>query len=291
MPFLPLSSWILVVAALLMLACAQSEPVSRMPTRESTIANQTAASLVSPVGEVWKPVLSTSWQWQLTDPPIGHSIDAEMFDIDLFETNAATVAALHADGRKVICDINAGGWENWRPDAAQFPDGVIGANLDDWEGEKWLDIRRIDLLGQIMEARMDLCKLYGFDGIEPDNADGFLNNTGFPLTYNDQLSYNIWLAEAAHERGLSIGLKNDMDQIPDLLPYFDWALNEECFEYEECETLLPFIEVGKAVFNVEYSLDTSQFCDKATALGFSSMRKNLDLDAWREPCELPDRSR
>ena len=102
MQILPLSSWILVVAALLMLACAQSEPVSRMPTRESTIANQTAASLVSPVGEVWKPVLSTSWQWQLTDPPIGHSIDAEMFDIDLFETNAATVAALHADGRKVI---------------------------------------------------------------------------------------------------------------------------------------------------------------------------------------------
>ena len=115
MQILPLSSWILVVAALLMLACAQSEPVSRMPTRESTIANQTAASLVSPVGEVWKPVLSTSWQWQLTDPPIGHSIDAEMFDIDLFETNAATVAALHADGRKVICYVNLGGWKTGGP--------------------------------------------------------------------------------------------------------------------------------------------------------------------------------
>ncbi|MDA1129718.1 MAG: endo alpha-1,4 polygalactosaminidase [Chloroflexi bacterium] len=279
----------LVVAALLILGCAQSEPVSGIPTREDTTVNptinRTTASSVSPVGEVWQPTLHTSWQWQLTDPPIDHSIEAEMYDIDLFETSAETVAALHAEGRKVICYVNAGGWENWRPDAALFPDGVIGVDLDDWEGEKWLDIRRIDLLGPIMEARMDLCKLNGFDGIEPDNVDGFLNNTGFPLNYGDQLSYNIWLAEAAHERGLSIGLKNDMDQIADLLPYFDWALNEECFEYEECETLLPFIEVGKAVFNVEYSLDTKLFCDKATALGFSSIRKNLDLDAWREPCD------
>ena len=72
-----------------------------------------------------------------------------------------------------------------------------------------------------MEARMDSCQANGFDGIEPDNIDGFLNDTGFPLTYGDQLEYNIWLAEAAHARGLSIGLKNDMDQTPDLLTHFD----------------------------------------------------------------------
>jgi len=181
--------------------------------------------------------------------------------------------------------VNAGGWEDWRADADQFPEDVIGANLDGWEGEKWLDIRRIEVLGPIMEARMDSCKAKGFDGIEPDNVDGFLNDTGFPLTYEDQLRYNIWLANAAHERGLSIGLKNDMDQIADLLPYFDWALNEQCFEYDECETLLPFIDAGKPVFNVEYELETGEFCDRAAAFGFSSMRKSLNLDAWREPCD------
>jgi hypothetical protein len=69
----------------------------------------------------------------------------------------------------------------------------------------------MDLLESIMEARLDMCKAEGFDGIEPDNVDGFLNDTGFPLTYEDQLRYNIWLADKAHERGLSIGLKNDMD--------------------------------------------------------------------------------
>ena len=171
------------------------------------------------------------------------------------------------------------------PTPPLFLDEVIGANLDDWAGGRWLDIRRIDLLAPIMEARMDSCQANGFDGIEPDNIDGFLNDTGFPLTYGDQLEYNIWLAEAAHARGLSIGLKNDRDQIPDLLTHFDWALNEECFEFEECETLLPFIEAGKAVFNVEYGLETGEFYADAKRLGFNSLKKNLDLDAWREPCD------
>ena len=208
-----------------------------------------------------------------------------MYDIDLFDTSEALVTELHRQGRKVVCYMNAGGWEDWRPDADQFPRAVIGSNLDDWEGERWLDIRRMDVLGPIMEARMDLCKAKGFDGIEPDNVDGFLNETGFQLTYEDQLRYNVWLANGAHERRLSIGLKNDMDQIPDLLPYFDWALNEQCFEYEECETLLPFIEAGKSVFHVEYELRAAEFCERAKALQFNSMRKRWELDAWREPCE------
>jgi len=207
-----------------------------------------------------------------------------MYDVDLFETDASTVRELQSQGRKVICYMNAGGWEDWRADASRFLDELIGVNLDDWEGERWLDIRRIDLLAPIMEARMDSCKAKGFDGIEPDNVDGFLNDTGFPLNYEDQLRYNIWLAGAAHERGLSIGLKNDMEQIADLLPHFDWALNEQCFEYDECETLLPFIDAGKPVYNVEYELETGEFCDKAKDLGFNSMRKNLSLDAWQQSC-------
>ncbi len=232
--------------------------------------------------------MNTSWQWQLEAPPVDLSSEVDMYDIDLFDNNASVVAALHAQGRKAVCYVNAGGWEDWRPDASRFPDRVIGSNLDDWEGERWLDIRLLDVLGPIMEDRIDLCKAKGFDGIEPDNVDGYLNDTGFPLTYEDQLVYNIWWANAAHERGLSIGLKNDMDQAVDLLPFFDWALNEECFEYDECETLLPFIEAGKAVFNVEYGLDTGEFCTRANSLNFNSMKKNLDLDAWREPCVRPE---
>ncbi len=91
--------------------------------------------------------------------------------------------------------MNAGGWDEWRPDAGAFPTGVIGDDLDDWEVERWLDVRRIDILASIMEARMDSCRDKGFDGIEPDNIDGFMNGTGYDLTYKDQLAY-IWLAGA-----------------------------------------------------------------------------------------------
>ena len=76
-----------------------------------------------------------------------------------------------------------------------------------------------------------------------------------------------------------------MDQAPELLAHFDWALNEECFQYEECETLLPFIEAGKAVFNVEYSLEAGEFCAQARDMGFNSLKKNLDVAAWRESCD------
>ncbi len=116
------------------------------------------------------------------------------------------------------------------------------------------------------------------------NVDGYINNTGFDLTYEDQLRYNRWLAEEAHKRGLSIGLKNDLDQIPDLVFYFDWALNEEYFYYNECDKLFPFIENGKAVFGVEYELDKEDFCLKANEMGFSFMKKHRELDAWRDPC-------
>ena len=81
-----------------------------------------------------------------------------------------------------------------------------------------------------------------------------------------------------------MGLKNDLDQVDSLLPFFDWALNESCFQYNECDLLIPFIKSGKAVFGVEYDGDTDQFCPQANALGFSWMKKHLKLDAWREAC-------
>jgi len=215
---------------------------------------------------------------------IDTSFDVQMYDIDLFDALQSTVDQLHTDGRVVICYFSAGSWEEWRPDADLFPDSVKGKSLEDWPGEKWLDIRQMEVLGPIMTARLDLAVKKGCDGVEPDNVDGYTNDSGFPLTGQHQLAYNTWLAEQAHARWLSVGLKNDLDQVEVLLPYFDWALNEECAAFDECEALVPFIEAGKAVFHVEYDLDTTEFCALTTGLGFSSLQKHLDLDAWRRSC-------
>lgn len=233
--------------------------------------------------DIWRPSPGTTWQWQLSGA-IDTSFAVAMYDIDLFDAPQSTIDELHAAGRIVICYFSAGSWENWRDDAGAFPAETLGNPLDGWPDEKWLDIRQIDALAPVMQARLDLAVAKSCDGVEPDNVDGYTNDSGFPLTGAHQFAYNRWLAQQAHSRGLSIGLKNDLDQIPQLVSDFDWALNEQCFQYNECDTLLPFVQAGKAVFGVEYSGSAADFCPQANGMGFSWLQKNLELDAPRLDC-------
>ncbi len=228
------------------------------------------------------PRPGTRWQWQLTDP-VDIDVGVPVYDVDGTYTDAGTVAALHAEGRRVICYVNAGAWEDFRPDDKAFPASVLGAG-DDWPGEKWLDIRQTGVLRPIMSARFAACRTKGFDAVEADLVDGYTNTTGFPLTAADQLRYDLMLADVAHGLGLSIGLKNDLDQVPQLVGVYDFSIDEQCFQYDECDRLLPFVRAGKAVFEVEYQLANAQFCARADAMRFSSMRKNVALDAARWAC-------
>lgn len=237
----------------------------------------------TPTSTWWQPVPGTSWQIQYKGT-LDTSLDVQVYDIDLVDTPQSVIDALHADGRKVICYFSAGSWENWRSDAGDFPTSVLGNPLEDWPDEKWLDIRQVDLLAPIMRARLDLAVSKHCDGVDPDNVDGYANDTGFPLTADDQLTYNRFLSAEAHARGLAIGLKNDLGQISDLLADFDWALNEECFSYNECNLLTPFIQANKPVFGVEYDLDTADFCPQANAMNFDFLKKHWSLDAWRVAC-------
>jgi hypothetical protein len=238
--------------------------------------------------DTWRPSAGTSWQWQLQGA-IDVNVDADVFDIDM-DQSANVVADLHARGKKVICYVNVGAWERYRSDAGSFPGSVLGSVYDGYPDERWLDIRRISVLAPIMRARFDKCRQKGFDAIEPDNMDGYAQNSGFPLTYQQQLAYNRWVAAEVHARGMAVGLKNDTDQAADLEPSFDFAVSEQCFQYQECESWLPFLYAGKAVFEAEYSLDTSLFCWVATDMGVSAIQKRSSLDSWRMPCSWPDGS-
>ncbi|HEY3450768.1 MAG TPA: endo alpha-1,4 polygalactosaminidase [Myxococcales bacterium] len=234
---------------------------------------------------IWKPAPQTSWQWQLTGM-IDTSLDVAMYDLDLFETPQATIDALHADGRIVICYFSAGSYENFRPDKADFPAAAIGKAMDGWAGESWLDVSSAGLQ-PVMKARLDLAAQKKCDGVEPDNMDGYLNDTGFTLTAADQLAYNRFIATEAHVRGLSVGLKNDIDQLDDLVGDYDWALNEECVKYNECGGYTTsFIAANKAVFHTEYGAATlaDTVCPKTKPLRFSTLIKKLALDAWRVAC-------
>lgn len=226
-----------------------------------------------------------TWQWQLQGD-INTSYNVDLYDVDLVETPQKTIDALKARGDIVICYFSGGSVESYRDDASQIPSSVIGKTLEGWAQEKWLDVSNYELFAKVMQKRLDLAVQKGCDGVEPDNMDAFDNKSGFDLSYDDQLKYNKWMAQEAHERGLAIGLKNDLSQIEDLVDHFDFAVNEQCFEYEECEELLPFIQQNKAVLGVEYELDTDEFCEDAQDYGFSFLKMEYDLDGGREECSL-----
>jgi endo-alpha-1,4-polygalactosaminidase (GH114 family) len=239
----------------------------------------------SPASDWWHPEPGLTWQWQL-DGEVDTSIDAQVFDLDLYVDQAA-IDALQARGVKLICYISVGSFENWRPDADQFPDEVIGDKYEGWTGERWLDIRRVDLLAPIMTARLDLCAAKGFVGVEPDNIEIYDSNTGFPLTYADQLTYARWLADEAHARGLAIGLKNAPDMVNDTLEIFDFAIIEDAYYYGWIDSMLPFISIGKPVFAAEYTdlgVDFEAACDRSTWVGVSLILKDRGLSAFQIPC-------
>lgn len=227
--------------------------------------------------------LEMSWQIQYSGE-MDYSLDVDLFNLDLFNTDVQTIAGLRDRGIFVMCYFSAGSHEDWRPDADEFPVETLGKPMQGWEGETWLDIRQLDALKPVMESRLDMAAAKGCDGVDPDNVNGYENETGFPLTYNDQLAFNVFLSNAAHERGLLIGLKNNIFQVDDLQPSFDWAINEECFHLNECGLLLPFIEARKPVFIIDYGLIPWSFCKQANELNFNLINKHRGLGAYRISC-------
>ncbi|MBP6469407.1 MAG: endo alpha-1,4 polygalactosaminidase [Chloroflexi bacterium] len=287
-------SLLLLLLALLLAAC--NEQTEQLTANSEQLTENEAPSPQSPTpnlqpptptpqspSAIWQPTPGTSWQWQLTGD-IDTSLDVAMYDIDLFDAPQAVIEELKGDGRIVICYFSAGSYEEWRNDAGDFPPEALGETLDGWPDERWLDIRNRAAIEPIMARRLDTAVQKGCDGVEPDNVTAYANDSGFAISEADQIAYNIWLAEAAHARGLSIGLKNALDLVDVLEPHFDWALNEECYQYDECEALRPFTQAGKAVFGVEYAGNPAEFCPVMNELDYDWLFKRLDLDAWRIAC-------
>jgi hypothetical protein len=129
--------------------------------------------------------------------------------------------------------------------------------------EWWLDHRK-PAVRTAMTARIQLAKNKGCDAVEPDNVDAYSHDDEIScsdqacwgITAADQLAYNRWLADTAHANCLGIALKNDIDQVTQLAPYFDFAINEECQRFQECGVYkTSFVAQNKAVFNAEYRVD------------------------------------
>lgn len=247
--------------------------------------------------EKWQPAVGTKWQIVLKTDKVQTSIDAPVYDIDLFDNSKAFIADLQAKGRKVICYFSAGSYEDWRDDADKFNKDDLGDDLDGWAGEKWLKIQSPNVR-KIMQARLDVAVEKGCDGVDPDNTDGYDNERGgIGLTEADSIDYVKWLADQAHKRGLSIGLKNSAAIISAVIDKMQWCVNEQCAQYGECDTYSPFIDADKPVFQIEYPKGDTTNNDKSVSTkqatsaciahrsgNFSTVIKNMELDNWVQYC-------
>ncbi|CAG8910118.1 unnamed protein product [Penicillium egyptiacum] len=246
----------------------------------------------------WQPAVGAKWQIILKseNEPISTSVDAPIYDIDLFDNNKTFISDLQKMGRKVICYFSAGSFEDWRDDADDFNDADKGEDLEGWPGERWLNVKSANVR-KIMQTRLDIAVDKGCDGVDPDNIDGYDNPNGFDLTKAEAIDYVNWLASQSHSRGLSIGLKNGGDIIDSVIDKMQWCVNEQCAEFHECDTYASFIEADKPVFHIEYpkggstnnakSVSASQAksaCAANSSGNFSTVIKNMDLDNWVEYC-------
>ncbi len=247
-----------------------------------------AQSAVITEGQWYRPTVGVTWYWQLLvndEHPLNTAYEVEIYNLDLFNTPAQTINRLQATGRRVVCYFSAGTYERYAADRSQFVSQDLGNVVAGWPEERWLDIRS-SAVRRIMTERLDLAAKKRCDAVEPDNVQGYLETTGFALSAADQLAYNRFIATEAHRRGLAVGLKNSLEQVAELVDYFDFSINEQCFQYKECQPLMPFIEAGKPVLNAEYpdqkpDLSTDwvdELCNAANARDFSTLILPVELD-------------
>lgn len=287
------------IGALILLALGLNieaeQPVSRVYKR---ILKRCEDVQASKTDVIWQPQAGIKWQIQLENPVDDISMDADVFDIDLFDNTNATISKIHAKGAKVICYFSAGTYEDWRSDANKFVDSDFGNETEDWPGERWLDVHSANVR-QIMTSRLDMAQKKGCDGVDPDNIDAYGNDNGLSLTEADSINYLNFLSSEAHSRGMSVGLKNGGDIIPSVIERMQWSANEQCAQYDECDVYAAFTDVNKPVFHIEYvgeidvntklkarvkNAEKSTVCNAKNVDRFSTVIKNMDLDAWVQYC-------
>lgn len=234
----------------------------------------------------------TSWTWQLLGDT-NTKYDVEVYVLDMFQQlEGDVIERLHAQNKQVICYFSAGTFEPWRPDVHLFDNVPMGGEHYAYAQEIWVDVTSPETV-KVMANRMDMAVALGCDGVELDNVDGFVAETGLNITYEQELAYQRLLANEAHKRNLAVALKNAVEMIPDVADYFDLAINEVCLVWNECGTYNAIIAAGKPVFHVEYDQTyvndpaaRAEMCARSAEINMRTLVMPKSLDgSFRLSCD------
>jgi len=180
------------------------------------------------------------------------------------------IESLKRDGKIVMCYISVGTLEGFRSFYKRDKEAWEGLTLGtmvSFSDERWLDIRKLDRLIPLMEARFDTAAAAGCDAIEPDNMDCYLSSECVGrmggVSKKDAMAmsidYGLVVASLAHNRGMSVVVKNAIELYDSFVDIFDGAVTENCLQYKECDATSIWTSRNKAVFSTDYS--PSSPCD------------------------------
>jgi uncharacterized repeat protein (TIGR01451 family) len=249
----------------------------------ATVQNPPAPGTINlpPTGKI-------GWDWQIGasgDSNVTIPNGVTLLDLDGFNISASKISSLKSQGIYTVCYLDVGSWEPGRPDSDQYPAYLKIKKDPDWPAEYFLDITDVwkpnSVLATILRNRFKMCADKGFDAIEPDNLQNDENAKGL-ITLQEQIDFNGWVADTAHEYNLAVFQKNGPDKIllkdktgKMMVEKFDGILNEECQQYTECAPLAEYVKRGKLALNTEYSQTLN--CTTSNTYTINSIRKDLGL--------------
>eukprot|EP00121_Abeoforma_whisleri_P015184 Awhi_evm1s13997 len=212
--------------------------------------------------------------------------NVDVVDVDGFDVSEEEIKDYHSQGLIVLCYLSAGTVENWRFDVKENKDAwdeIKGKNMAEWDGETWIDIvNKLSETKKLMGDRFEMCAKKGCDSIEADNVDCYQNDCISGVSDSEkkkaQITYGKWQSQKAHSLGMSIGLKNSLGLIQDFIDDYDYAMNEQCVQYNECHYYEAFRKANKAVFGTEYGEKDSEI--KSEAKEYGMMSKNEKNGKW-----------
>ncbi|GGR78048.1 hypothetical protein GCM10010252_15890 [Streptomyces aureoverticillatus] len=194
------------------------------------------------------------------DAPFDYQLGGAYPPPDGVRAVARDRSAKPAPGRYNICYVNAfqaqpgkeaaAWWEDKHPELILRDDDGDPVIDEDWN-EPLLDIstaaKREELLG-VVGPWIDGCARAGFDAVEPDNLDSYARSDD-RLDTADAAAFARLLVRRAHDQGLAIAQKNTAELL-DKRVGFDFAVVEECGQYDECGAFAAAYD--RKVFDIEY---------------------------------------
>ena len=261
-------------------------PIPGLPTSLSTTLTLTTATpLASWSSRPTAQATAGKYAWQMvlqnnTQVTASANDGIDIYDVDV-DSSDATFSSILGAGKYLVCYFSAGSSEAYRRDVGCFNTnlgaGDYGCNYGGAYGDEfWLNTSSIEVR-RIMQDRIERAAQKKCSAIDPDNIDAYGNNNGIGATESDSISFMQFLANEAHSRGMGIGLKNSLEIFDSVSSIIDFAVNEECVKYSECNTYTNFLASRAPVVNIEYPTDE----DPNVQTSFNSSEADSRCTAWK----------